>query len=313
MQRRHDQKNVPIELLRTLITISDYGSFTKAGRALNISQPGISAQIKRLQAILGVDVFTKSGSNPRLTEYGAVVVGYAQRILALNDQILAFVGQDPVAEHIRFGLPNGIGRTTINELITGCAEAAQDRRIQFHCDNAANLSRGLCSGYLDVAFIIDAPQAPLTAVSEWMEELVWVKAPHFSVVPDAPVALVSWPGSLTERAAIKALEDSGIPYYLAFKSPELTVRTAAVLAGAGVSVVTKRAIVPGLRIARDKCLPALPNVRSGIYLREDLDVRRIRLVLAAFQSIVNPAHLHVAAIDAEAGISVDVPDEFVPA
>jgi hypothetical protein len=57
MHRRHFEKNIPTEVIRAFITILDMGSFTKAAEHLDLTQPAISAQIKRLERILGGEVF----------------------------------------------------------------------------------------------------------------------------------------------------------------------------------------------------------------------------------------------------------------
>ena len=84
MQRRPPVNNVPIELLRAIVAIVDLGSFTKAAQALNLTQPAISAQMKRLQQLVGAEVFSKSGSGLVPTARGELVVKYARRILAMN-------------------------------------------------------------------------------------------------------------------------------------------------------------------------------------------------------------------------------------
>src|SRR3954468_25032048 len=107
MHHRYDKSNIPIELLRTLVAISDTGSFTKAADALGLSQSAVSLQIKRLERLVAGELFRKSGSGHRLTEHGQVVAGYALRVLALNDQILALAGSDPKVRQIRLGIPAG--------------------------------------------------------------------------------------------------------------------------------------------------------------------------------------------------------------
>ena len=52
--------NIPTDLLRTLIAVVDLRSFTKAAPSLGLTQPAVSAQIKRLQFLLGGEIFDRS-------------------------------------------------------------------------------------------------------------------------------------------------------------------------------------------------------------------------------------------------------------
>jgi DNA-binding transcriptional LysR family regulator len=66
--------NIRTDLLRTLVTVVDQRSFTKAARVLGVTQPAISAQIKRLQSIIGCELLDKSAPGEILTPTGTVVV-----------------------------------------------------------------------------------------------------------------------------------------------------------------------------------------------------------------------------------------------
>ena len=92
MQRRPPTGNIPIELLRAVVATVDLGSFSKAAQALRLTQPAISAQMRRLKQLVGTEVFSKAGSTLVLTDRGALIVKYARRILAMNDQILSLGG-----------------------------------------------------------------------------------------------------------------------------------------------------------------------------------------------------------------------------
>jgi len=57
--------NIPTDMLRTLVAVVDHRSFTKAAMTLGVTQPAVSAQIKRLQFVLGIDLFDKNAAgNP---------------------------------------------------------------------------------------------------------------------------------------------------------------------------------------------------------------------------------------------------------
>src|SRR5438132_8768275 len=77
--------NIPTELLRTLVAVVDLRSFTKAAQSLGVTQPAVSAQIKRLQGLLGSDLLDKSAPGVSLTSAGELVVNYARRLLSIND------------------------------------------------------------------------------------------------------------------------------------------------------------------------------------------------------------------------------------
>src|SRR5688500_156408 len=68
--------NIPTDLLRTLISVVDLRSFTKAAHAMGVTQPAVSAQIKRLQSLLGSDLLDKSAPGVALTPTGELVVNY---------------------------------------------------------------------------------------------------------------------------------------------------------------------------------------------------------------------------------------------
>ena len=59
MQKRYESKNIPIEILRSFVTVVETGSYTKAGELLNLSQAAVSAQIARLRRILRGELFTR--------------------------------------------------------------------------------------------------------------------------------------------------------------------------------------------------------------------------------------------------------------
>ena len=95
--------NIPTELLRTLVAVVDLRSFTKAAQSLGVTQPAVSAQIKRLQGLLGTDLLDKSAPGVSLTSAGELVVNYARRLLSINDQILDLSGPRPSAQTLRIG------------------------------------------------------------------------------------------------------------------------------------------------------------------------------------------------------------------
>lgn len=65
--------------LRYFLAIAEHRSFTLAARALFVSQPALSQQIRALEAQLGATLFDRSGKHTRLTEAGETFFDHAQQ------------------------------------------------------------------------------------------------------------------------------------------------------------------------------------------------------------------------------------------
>jgi DNA-binding transcriptional LysR family regulator len=104
MHRRHQHFNIPIEIVRTVVAISEAGSLTKAAEKLSLSQPAVSAQIKRIQSLLGGELFKKTSNGTSPTELGKLVLHEARRMLDANDQMLRLGGVANGPQPLRLGI-----------------------------------------------------------------------------------------------------------------------------------------------------------------------------------------------------------------
>jgi DNA-binding transcriptional LysR family regulator len=288
MQRRHEAQNIPIELLRSFVVIQESGSFTKAAEALNLTQPAISAQIKRLQQLVGGEVFVRSGFGISLSEKGEVVSRYARRILAMNDQILSLTGTAAVAKSIRIGMPNVYASAMLSDLIAACRAATEGERLHFSCESSADLARSLSSGYLDIAFIASGNVPLGMQLERWTEPMCWVCAPGFSISPGASIPLQSWPYGVSDQLAIESLENAGLSYSVVFTASDLSAHYAALKSGLGYVVLPQRLIPSDLKVAREHFLPALSPCDIGIYINSERDTRKLRNVATRMAEILRP-------------------------
>jgi DNA-binding transcriptional LysR family regulator len=294
MHGKGGKEIIPSSLYRTVVAIIDQGSITNAAHALNLSQAAISSQVRRLERILGGAVFERSGSGVKLTKRGSVVLEYARRVLALNDQLLDYAGPNPNPRQFSIGLPRWLRREKLVEVIKSCADNACGESLRFRCDNGAVQLQELVAGLLDVAFICNEMNgAPVPAFAEWTESLCWVAARGFERPANAPVPLIHWPGRLTDRYAIKFFEATGTRFAVTFSSADAAVRCAAAEAGLGYLLINSRSVTPALDVVREPFLPIPPLLQSGIYVRPDLDRRRYAPLLRALEAMLKPPDLSV--------------------
>src|ERR1700743_2028408 len=107
MPRRHQHLNIPLEIVRTVVAISETGSLSKAGERLGLSQPAVSAQVRRLQSLSAGSLSVKRATGTTTTEWGKLALQQARRILEANDQLLRLGGNNvsPQPLRLRAGTP----------------------------------------------------------------------------------------------------------------------------------------------------------------------------------------------------------------
>src|SRR5262245_25991424 len=168
--------NIPTDLLRTFVAICELGSFTKAANLFDLTQPAVSAHMRRLESIIGADLIEKTLSGVTLTECGEEVLRHARRMLAINDQIVSGGGPQPHAQAIRLGIPNLYATTKLARVLKDCGAAVGESRLQVRCDHSPGLVRSVRGGYLDLAAVLTDHEEYEDAVATWTDELVWVRA-----------------------------------------------------------------------------------------------------------------------------------------
>ncbi len=109
--------NLDMDVLRTFVAGVDLGSFAKAAGRLGRSPSAISLQLRKLEEQTGCALFRKEGRGLVLTENGEMLVGYARRLLDLNDQALAAVRNPGVAGSVRLGLPQDFAETWLPKVL----------------------------------------------------------------------------------------------------------------------------------------------------------------------------------------------------
>jgi DNA-binding transcriptional LysR family regulator len=79
--------------LEYFVAVAEEGNFTRAAERVHVAQPGVSAQIRRLERELGEDLLERTSRSVRLTDVGAAVLPYARAALAAVDGARLAVGE----------------------------------------------------------------------------------------------------------------------------------------------------------------------------------------------------------------------------
>jgi DNA-binding transcriptional LysR family regulator len=262
--------NIPTDVLRTLVTIVDLGSFTKAAATLGLTQPAVSAQIKRLQFLVGGDLFDRSGQGLQVTPHGELVLSYARRLLSINDQIVSLSGTAPHSELL---IRVGTSSDYVAQLLPGTLGLFRENwsgvRFIVRTDHYDRLMRELRGNELDVVVGLSV-DPPADAQRSSQIEVVWVRGVSTELDPDRPVPLVTYGAACPyHRSAVRVLKAAGLQWEDVFVGPSIASLNNAVSVGLGVMATSRRVAEDiGMPIWEDATLPKLPDLYSGIYVRE---------------------------------------------
>lgn len=275
MHRRHQHLNIPIEIVRTVVAISETGSLSKAGDRLGLSQPAISSQIKRLQSLVGGALFVKTANGTTTTELGKLALQQARRILEANDQLLRLGGNTDGTQPLRLGLSTLFVQQFIRHQT---ADTLVD--IFVHADHSVPIGKGLIDGYIDIACIFENPaiesEIEQLVINRMKDPLVWVRAKSFVLSPGAPLPILTWPG---DDWMIRTLTRHGIAYKIVFNSPDYHAKLAAVEAGIGLTAVPASMVPATLVRAREYYLPELPQIEALLCARLGLESEQASALL----------------------------------
>ena len=262
--------NIPTDLLRTFITVVDERSFTRAARILGVTQPAVSAHIKRLQAILGSDLFDRSCAGLSLTPKGELILSYARRLLSINDLILHVAEPSPSAQMIRIGVPQDFLGGSLPFPLAEYRKQWPDLRFSIEQGGLESHLNELRQGQLDIAVGLSPTEPAADARHHWGEQTVWLRGRSTRLSPTAPIPLVSFrEDCVYYRTAMNALNRSDRASELVFMGPSIVSLAAAVNAGFGIMALPRsRVRSPDLMIWEDAPLPKLSDLVWGVYLRE---------------------------------------------
>jgi DNA-binding transcriptional LysR family regulator len=289
--------NIPTDLLRTLVAVVDLRSFTKAAASLGVTQPAVSAQIKRLQYLLGKDVFDRSSQGISLTPHGEMIVSYARRLLSINDQIMEIGGSSRRADQvIRIGAPGDFVSTILSHTLARFRDQWPGVRFNVRMASIEPLLRDLRQGDVDLVVGLSAT-TPLDARHYWEEDVVWVRGVNTRLDLTQPIPLISYgEKSLNRQLCANALKKVGLEWEEVFVGPSLLSLSGAVASGLGVmALARRRAMQFGLLgwngeslVWDDTPLPDLDSVFCGIYVREGAGRELIEQLADLIAEVLHP-------------------------
>lgn len=265
-----DKLPLPLDLdaLRSFVTGIECGSFALAASRLCRSTSAVSAQLKKLEQQCDAELVMKQGRHLALTRNGEILMGYARRLLALNDEAQRALKGELLQGEIRIGMQEDFGESLMPGILGEFRRHHPGLRIIARVDRNQALLSALDDDALDMALLWQSENSPREGKLIGQCQLEWIQHPETDIsallAQGEPLPLVMFDNPCLMRSrAIACLDRAGIPWRVVFVSHSLSGIWAAVQAGLGITLRTRVGMPVHLRVA-GSTLPSPGNL--GIML-----------------------------------------------
>jgi len=165
-------KYLDLALLQAFSAVVDSGSFTRAAQYWCRTQSAVSMQLRKLEDLTGHQLLHRDSRNIKLTEEGEVLLGYARRMIRLNEEALVALDQPHAQGHVRLGMPDDYAHQFLPGVLAHFAHAYPRVQLEVIGALSGDLLNRVEAGELDVALITRQPKRRRGQVLR-TEHLVW--------------------------------------------------------------------------------------------------------------------------------------------
>ena len=148
-----------LDQLKTFLTVSELGTFSRAAIRLSSTQPMLSRKIKLLESELGTELFHRTGRGVILSEGGKLLEQYARGILDTAESAktaIQALGASPVGQ-VTIGMPSSIATVLAIELVQEFRRAFPNVSLKVMEGYSGHVLEWLTTARLDVAVLYDTP------------------------------------------------------------------------------------------------------------------------------------------------------------
>ncbi len=177
--------------LKTLLAVVQYGGYSRAAAALNLTQPAVSYHINQLEEELGITIFYGYKRAPVLTPEGEVLVKYARRLMNISENALRALDDcHRSIRHFNVGITPTVGESLVSRVFAQYCSEHSHAYISIVADDIEKIYDKLLNYELDWAIVDGAiPERRLRTILLDTDYLSLIVAPEHEFVHRRSVSL----------------------------------------------------------------------------------------------------------------------------
>jgi len=258
-------RNLDLTALRSFVMVADTGGVTRAAHTLNLTQSAVSMQLRRLEETFGRQLYERAGRSVKLTPEGEVLVSYARRLVALNDEVWRRMTEAEFDGAISLGVPHDIINPYIPGLLKRFRRDYPRVRVELVISFTEILLQRLEAGEIDAILTTEAGVGD-GGVTVAERRLVWAGAAGGSAWSQDPLPLAFERTCAFRKPSFAALDKAGRAWRMITDTQSEAAIHATISADLAIFSQMENTLSPGLAgIGREAGLPELPAFKINYY------------------------------------------------
>jgi len=255
------------------------GGVSRACEHLHVTQPAVSAQLRKLERALGERLFERHGRGIALTDAGRLAYQYADEIFSMGRELTDVMAGRPSGQAMRLvvGVADVLPKLLTYRLLEPALKLAQPVRLVLHEDSTEHLLAALSAHEVDLV-LSDAPLPPTVAVRAFNHFLGECGVTVFATKDQAPRYTDRFPrsmdgapfllpnlGSTLRRSLDHWFEEAGIRPMIVGEIEDSALLKVFGQAGVGLFVAPSAVESEVRRRYRVQVVGRIESVRESVY------------------------------------------------
>jgi DNA-binding transcriptional LysR family regulator len=297
------REGVFIGQLQAFIEVARLGNVTRAADTLYLTQPALTARLKRLEGELGVSLLLRNRSGARLTEAGQAFLAFAEKAVgALEEADCALKALRTTGSDLVLGATQTMGTYLLPPAIKLFTTTYPDVRLTLRMAPSPEIFQSVLRGSVDVGLCRTHQHPDVECSPLYEEEFIVVVAPSHPRAADEGMRMADFAHELlllynssSSGEFTKALQQhAGVAPRSVIDIDGTEAAKRLVLQGVGLGLLPRLAVASELADGRLRHVPILdmPPLRrtmSVIRRRGSTDSAAIRAFLATLAPYLGPA------------------------
>lgn len=180
-----------LKQIEYFVRVAELGSFTHASVALDIAQPALSRQIRRLEIELRQPLLLRNGRGVTMTEAGKIMLEHGRGVLHQVERIREELSRarGGYVGRVAVGLPPSLARVLTVPLTRAFQAAMPDAILTINEGLSVTMQDSIAQGRLDVALVYDSRPSPEIEIHPLTSQALYLLQSSRHVSDTGPVGL----------------------------------------------------------------------------------------------------------------------------